>query len=225
MNTPASHFFSGWNSPAISTLHLSIISGAGLATVIALLFLIRWSRRRQTKKAGLKIAADHYDIPTLAAKVQNLHGRPVTVLLAASSISDLPVTVPVNLAIQLSKKGKCLLIDLDLNRNSIARVFELPDSPEAGFHVSSIASSIENLYIWPARHFETLHQMNLRVILQEAQKKYDYILLYAPYLTTLADRRQIAGCVRQALVFGKPQDKDDRLITLLESQKCRIASR
>lgn len=226
MNTPVSHFFSGSSPLGVSTLQIGIYSGAGLALLVLLVLLLAWSKRRRTRKAGLKIAADHYDIPTLAGKVEHLNGRPVTVLLAAVSVSDLPVTVPVNLAIHLSKKGTCLLIDLDLNRNSVARVFELPpDNPDAGFHVSSVPSSIENLYIWPARHFVSLHQMNLRVILQEAQKKYDYILLYAPYLTTLADRKQIAGSVKQAFVFGKSHDKDDRLISLLEAHKCRIIPR
>jgi len=202
------------------------VASAGGVLLICLIAGAVWMRRRKARKAGLKIAADHFDIPTLAGKIERLNGRPVAVLLAASSISDLPVTVPVNLAIQLSKKGKCLLIDLDLNRDPVARVFELPPSgPQAGFHLSSLPSSIDNLYIWPARHFEALHQMNLRVILQEAQKKYDYTLLYAPYLTTLADRKQIAGCVKQAFVFGKPGDKDDRLITLLEANKCRIVPR
>jgi hypothetical protein len=222
MNMPPSYLWSKWCPLGVSTTQIGVFTGVGIAVLVLLIFLIVWSRRR-TRKAGLKIAAEHYDIAALAEKIERLNGKPTAVLLAAVSISDLPVTVPVNLAIQLSKKGTCLLIDLDLNRDAVARVFELPENgPETGFHVTSVSSSIENLFLWPARHFESLRQMNLRVILQEARKKYDYILLYAPYLTTLADRKQIAGCVKQAFVFGQPKDHNDRLIRLLESHKCKI---
>jgi hypothetical protein len=179
-------------------------------------------RTGSKNKAELMIDAEHCDIPSLVRTIEK-QTRCSPTLLAAGSISELPVTVPVHLAIQLAKKGKCLLIDLDLNRDAAAKVFEL-ETPEtgAGFHVSAAPTSIENLFVWPARHFETLRQMNLRPLLKEARKKYDYILLYAPYLTTLADRKQIAGCVKQAFVFGNRQDGSDRLISLLEMFHCRI---
>lgn len=201
------------------------------AIVLAAIFFWVTKRSGLRKRPGSKnnaeltIAAEHCDISSLVRTIEKQSGCSPT-LLAANSISELPVTLPVHLAIQLARKGKCLLIDLDLNRDAVAKVFELErPGTGAGFHVSAAPTSIENLFVWPARHFETLRQMNLRPLLTEARKKYDYILLYAPYLTTLADRKQIAGCVKQAFVFGNRQDSGDRLISLLEMFHCRILTR
>jgi hypothetical protein len=62
--------------------------------------------------------------------------------------------------------------------------------------------------------------MNLRLLLEGAVKKYDYILIYAPYLTTLPDRRQIASCAKQAIAFtGRDAG---RLMQLLEQCNCKV---
>lgn len=218
----------GWSISEIGAIELFLVLTVGFALLFAAGFYgYRWLKRRKRKHRGdepiLKFSAGLYDVPSLARTIEKLSGRPQTILLAANSISDLPVTVPVNLAIQMAKKGKCLLIDLDLSRNSVAKVFEIDDSKtDANFYVSSQPTSIDNLFIWPAGHFEKSRQMNLGVLLREAQKKYDYILLYAPYLTTLADRKQIAGCARQAFVFGSHAEKGDRLPALLKMFKCNI---
>ena len=44
-----------------------------------------------------------------------------TILMAAESVEELPVTIPINIAMRLAKRGqKCLLIDLDLERSASA---------------------------------------------------------------------------------------------------------
>lgn len=207
-------------------MSLPLIGAAAGLVILAVIVFAVWTilkRRRHPGTEQIRIAAEHYDIPLLVRAVEKLNSTPQIVLLAATGISDLPVTVPVNLAIQLAKKGKCLLIDLDLNRNAVAKVFEAENADVgSGFHLASLPTSIDNLFIWPARHFEALRQMNLGNLLREAQKKYDYILLYAPYLTSLADRRQIAASVKQALIFGSQKENGGKLIKLLNSCKCRI---
>ncbi|MHC4500515.1 MAG: FHIPEP family type III secretion protein, partial [Planctomycetota bacterium] len=48
-----------------------------------------------------------------------------TVLMAAECVDELPVTVPVNAAMRLSHRHqRCLLIDLDWERDAIAKVFD-----------------------------------------------------------------------------------------------------
>ncbi|MCE5186167.1 MAG: hypothetical protein LLF76_08600 [Planctomycetaceae bacterium] len=228
MNHSSLHF-PGWIFNNLPVLQLLLLFLLVCVLLFAAAFFVtrRLGRRKKASRlqtAPLKVGAENYDIPGLLRTIDKLKGRRQTLLLAAGSINALPVTVPVNLAIQLAKKGKCLLIDLDLNRNAAAKVFELHSAASSGaFHVSSLPTAIENLFVWPARHFETLHQMNLQVILKEAQKKYDYILLYAPYLTTLADRKHIVGCVKQAVVFGCAPGRDEnRLIELLNTFNCKI---
>lgn len=228
MNASLLQYCVGSSIGEIRAIQLFILlTLASILLITAGFYGRKWFKRRKRKRLAheqaLKLSASHYDVPSLVRTIEKLSGRPQTVLLAADSISDLPVTVPVNLAIQMAKKGKCLLIDLDLNRNSVAKVFEIDQGKsDTNFHIASLPTSIDNLFIWPANHFEKSRQMNLGMLLREAQKRYDFILLYAPYLTTLADRKQVAGCVKQVLVFGAHEGKGDRLRTLLKMFKCNI---
>ena len=144
-------------------------------------------------------------------------------LLAASGLTDLPVTIPVNLAVSLAGTGKCLLIDLDSKRDALAKVFEVDSSKiETHLKMSPVPTEFENLSVWPARYFDLLKQMNLRSLLDAANKKYDHILLYAPYLTVLADRKQIAFCSKQAVIFCKDSEKATQLRRLLKTCDCEI---
>jgi hypothetical protein len=83
---------------------------------------------------------------------------------------------------------------------------------------------MENLDLWPARFFDQLHYMNLRLLLDAASQKYDHILLYAPYLPVLPDRKQIASCAKQAIVFSKTKDTNAPLYQLLSACKCKVVS-
>lgn len=228
MHTSSAQILLGFSIREIGAIQLIIILTVGSIILFAsVFFAYKWYKHQQKRhnahNTAPKISADHYDVPSLVRAIEKLSSRSKAVLLAANSVADLPVTVPINLAIQMAKKGKCLLIDLDLNRDSVAKVFEADASkPDANFYTTSLPTSIDNLYIWPAGHFEKSRQMNLGVLLREAQKRYDTILLYAPYLTTLADRKQIAGCIKQAFVFGPPAEKGDRLTALLKKYNCAI---
>lgn len=200
-----------------------MVTAAGiLSAVIGLsaLFFILSKRKTKAKKSSepkkQKTALDYEHLLT-AIKKQN--GRLHTLLLAAGSLHDLPVTVPVNLAVGLAKTHKCLLIDLDIKRNAVARVFDL-EITNGNFKTGSYPTPIRNLSVWPARNFELLRHMNLRLLIEDAAKKHDYILIYAPYLTTLPDRRQIAASARQAVVFTG--QNGSQLMQLLNQCNCKV---
>ena len=145
------------------------------------------------------------------------------VLLAATVLPDLPVTIPVNLAVSLADVGNCLLIDLDTKRDALAKVFEVDSSKfDLGMIISPLLTEFENLSVWPARYFDLLKQMDLRSLLNTASKKYEYILLYAPYLPVLPDRKAIASCTKQAVVFSKNGPQNTKLHDLLETSNCKI---
>ena len=143
-------------------------------------------------------------------------------LLAANNLADLPVTIPVNLAVSLAQTGKCLLIDLDSKRDALAKVFGVDSSKlDRDLKISPVQTEFENLSIWPAQYFDLLKQMNLRLLLDSA-KKYDHILLYAPYLTVLADRKQIASCSKHAVIFCNNSENKTQLRELLKTCNCKI---
>jgi len=151
--------------------------------------------------------------------IEKQNGRSTCFLLAASSLDELPVTVPVNLAIRMARTHSCLLIDLDMRRDAVARVFDIPAETD-NHKTVSYSTPIENLSIWPARNFERLRHMNLRLLVENAAKKYDYVLIYAPYLTTLPDRRQAAACAHH--VFAFTGSNGTALLELLTQCNCKV---
>ncbi|MBL7214743.1 MAG: hypothetical protein ISS71_03585 [Phycisphaerae bacterium] len=161
------------------------------------------------------------DYDNLLTTIKKQNGRFQRLLLAAGSLNDLPVTIPVNVAVRIAQTHKCLLVDLDIRRNAIARVFDLEATETSGaFKTGSCPTPLENLSVWPARNFERLRQTNFRPLLERAGKKYDYILIYAPYLTTLPDRRQVAACAGQAIAFTG--ENGSQLMQLLEQCDCKV---
>jgi len=175
------------------------------------------SVKPEKSKANGKRNVNYEDI---LETIRKQNGRLHTILFAANSLDDLPVTIPVNVAIRLSKNHTCLLIDLGTRRNAIARAFDLDASPENHSRITSCSTQLKDVSVWPARNFELLKQMNLRPLLDNAAKKYDYILVYAPYLTTLPDRRQIAACTKRAIAFSG--NNGSRLMKLLKQCNCKV---
>ncbi|MEN8126548.1 MAG: hypothetical protein ABFR90_01960 [Planctomycetota bacterium] len=228
------HFLQGGINSYLESNWLYLAGGAALIVLCLLVVLVFVSKRKKTggkKKSSKPVAPaiqpakPDENIQSILKTLPKSNGQAQTVLLAASCLNDLPVTVPVNLAIHLSAQGKCLLIDLDSKRDAMAKVFDI-DSETIDIHlkVAPIQTSFENLSIWPARYFDLLKQMDLRSLLATANKDYSHILLYAPYLTVLADRKQIASISKQAVVFGKQDDSDSpsQLHRLLKTYHCKV---
>jgi Mrp family chromosome partitioning ATPase len=158
----------------------------------------------------------------LAQILQTSKKRPKTVLLAAERLSDLPVTVAVNLGIHLAQTQMCLLIDLDIKRDSVATAFQIDSSSiDLNLKLSPVPTAFENLSVWPAQFFDLIRQMNLKSLLESAREKYDYVLLYAPYLPALTDRKQIASLSKEAIIFVREKDKNSTLQQLLSNCNCR----
>lgn len=188
-----------------------------------LIFLMKSTRKKRVAKPKQQPIAQKADIQQILKVLPKANGRVQPVLLAAGGLADLPVTIPVNLAVSLAGSGKCLLIDFDSKRDALAKVFEI-DSSKLQPHLKTLPlpTEFENLSIWPARYFDLLKQMNLRSLLDSAGRQYDHILLYAPYLTVLPDRKQIAFCSKQAIVFCKGNEKNEHMHGLLKAYNCEI---
>ena len=218
------YVFPGWIIRLLSSVRfLTAGSILLLALLLGVLLFFLFKRKIKPVKSVKPTTQEKRNInyDDILDTIKNQNGRLRTILFAANSLKNLPVTIPVNVAIRLSKNHNCLLIDLDTKRNSIARVFDLDfREPNVPSQITSFPTQFKRLYVWPARNFELLKQMNLRPLLESAVKKYDYILIYAPYLTTLPDRRQIATCTGQALTF--PGDNSSRLMRLLEQCHCKV---
>lgn len=232
MITQVPHSGPGW----ITIVGSVWLYPAAAAVVIVLLgtiiFLFARSKskspKKEKKQASRKPAPQQKSNPDaeldgMLKRISKLKASSKCILLAAERISDLPVTVPVKLAAALSENGPCLLIDLDSKRNALAKVFDVDSSHiDINLKVSPLPTPLPDVQLWPAEYFDLLKQMNLRSLIESAQKKYNSIILYAPYLSTLADRKQIACCAGNAILFEAAQEKQSNLELLLKTCKCSL---
>jgi hypothetical protein len=154
------------------------------------------------------------------------------ILIAAERVEELPVTIPVNIAMRLAKRGrKCLLVDLDSQRDAISKVFELDsDKAEGKAAVTGRPTCISNLWVWSANNFGKGNcdgdMTNIKDALASLENRYDRLVIYAPNLKVWADRNTIAGCAQAAMLFGSKSDSEGSSISnfqkLLNSHGCTI---
>jgi Mrp family chromosome partitioning ATPase len=146
-----------------------------------------------------------------------------TILMAAEKVEELGVTIPVNIAIRLAKRGrKCLLIDLDLERDAISKVFDVDneypsDKIQAETITKGTPTCISNLWVWSASQYTGIGKgddnpdaINIKEVITTLQNRYDHLVVYAPNVSTLAsaDRNRIARCATAAMLFG-PEGKTE----------------
>ncbi len=166
---------------------------------------------------------NRYD--AIAKLIEDKSGKDAgTILMAAENVEELGVTVPVNIAIHLAKKGrKCLLIDLDSARNAVSKVFDIEtDGPGRG----EIAACIKNLWIWPASNLGKGDATEFKNTICDLQSRYDRLIIYAPNVKALDGCKTIADSVGSAILFGAEDRGADSAVSslgaLLISCGCEI---
>jgi len=147
------------------------------------------------------------------------NGQARTVLLVAGSLRDLPVTVPVHVAVRLADSHKCLLIDLDTKRDAVAHVFEIHVTDASALPVET---PVRNLSVWPAHCVSTLSPAKWEQMLAEARRTYDIVLFNAPYLNRLEQNEQLVRCADAAMVFAADTPSAESLCRLLSTGSCRV---
>jgi hypothetical protein len=164
------------------------------------------------------------DYKALIERIERIGKKLRSVLFGGAGIESLPLTIPVNIAIELSKRGEmCLLIDLDLKRDAIAAAFDIEeDKKPTDFTPKPFDTSFENLKVWPAFNFTKRRYVSVRSLVDAAVNKYDYVLINAPYLDGNVDRSQIGLAAACAFIFTQDEKQTARMYKLLESCNCKI---
>ena len=125
-------------------------------------------------------------------------GEAKTILMAAENIKELPVTVPVNVAMRLAERGdKCILIDLDMERGAVSKVFETGHKTNK----KAAATCVANLWVLAAENFRTDKAAEVKEVITELEEQYDYAVVYAPNIRNW-DCRKIAETIDAAMLFG-----------------------
>ena len=223
--------------PSLGEMHAkSILIALAAATVgiVVLILILRILKKRRLKKA-ITVNLDDSEAPLtqktledydiIIRRIKQAGKKCESILFASSESAALPVTVPVNTAVGLAKgKKSCLLIDLDLDRDAVARVFEL-NIEEGDVRPRAIQTEFENLWVWPACYFARLKHMNVKEIVQKALGKFDTVLINAPALATSCDRRQIISAADAAFVCAKDMSDVAELSRLIEELDCIVIGR
>jgi len=140
---------------------------------------------------------------TIAGLIGNKAANKI-ILTAAEKIEKLPVTIPVNIAMCLAQDNKkCLLIDLDLERCAISKVFDI-DNTNAGSE--AIATPVKGLWVWPGSWFTSDKKNNIKEIIARLKGGYDYLIIYVPNIKLLADYAKITCCINSAMLFGSERN-------------------
>ncbi|MCK5473246.1 MAG: FHIPEP family type III secretion protein [Planctomycetes bacterium] len=148
-----------------------------------------------------------------------------TVLMVSENIEELPVTIPVNIAVRIAKKGlKCLLIDMDSARNAIAKVFDVDiNSPAAKTQNAVVPSGINNLSLLMANNTNE----DCCEIITRIKGQYNCVFIYAPNveLATSDCWEQIANCIDTTMFFGANSKSNDssleNLRGILKNHNCK----
>jgi Mrp family chromosome partitioning ATPase len=169
-----------------------------------------------------RLSAGNYE--AIAKKIGRRGGKSKCVLFASAALSSMPVTIPVNVAIELAKnKKRCLLIDLDIKRDAIAKAFEL-DGGDL-LCARAVQTELANIWVWPAHYFARLTQMNIAAIVQKAADKFDFVLINAPSLVGSPDRRLIISTAQAAVICTKSGSDETRLSELIKLSGCPTIGR
>ncbi|HUV41498.1 MAG TPA: FHIPEP family type III secretion protein [Sedimentisphaerales bacterium] len=145
-----------------------------------------------------------------------------TIIMAAENVQQLPVTIPVNVAMSLAKNDKkCLLLDLDFERAAVAKAFDL--NTENLNQNQPIQTCIKNIRLCPVTDSAALDVENLGKLVFDYNSCCDYVIIYAPVVGARAFScwEKAAGFLDAAMFFGSGGASENHSISgiykLLES--------
>ena len=150
-----------------------------------------------------------------------------TIIMAAESFQQLPVTIPVNVVMSLAEKDKkCLLVDFDFERSAVAKAFDL-NAENLNQH-QPVQTCIKNVRLSPVTDSAALDVENPGKLVSDYNSSYDYVIIYAPRIAArpFSYWEKAARCFDAAMFFGTGGDSENhsvsRLYKLLESSDVMI---
>jgi hypothetical protein len=167
-----------------------------------------------------QIVRDDYYYDSILATIGDR--RKASILLAGQSVSELPVTVAVELVVRIVQlRKKCLLIDMDQRRNAVATAFDIDSSSMQG---KAVPTGIDHLWISPADDPENPAAVKLSRKVTNALRIFNYVVIYAPDVTAEGIPQQLVGVPDAAVVFGANESSDSLLqfAQSLASSGCHV---
>jgi succinoglycan biosynthesis transport protein ExoP len=164
---------------------------------------------------------NHYELSEAIRNLRTsllfaLEGKgPHSVLFSSSVPSEGKTTISSNVSISLTQLGKkILMIDGDLRRPCLHRVFSIPNRPGLSEYLQEVcewedvvqSSSISGLDVVvcgerPLNPAELLSSDRMRRIIEQAKRRYDLVLVDSPTLLNMADSRILASYVDSVVLI------------------------
>jgi hypothetical protein len=143
-------------------------------------------------------------------------------LFAATSAAAMPVTIPVNVALLLAwERGRCLLIDLDMERDAVGKAFEIEE--RNGEKPKALRTTVENLFVWPAKNFTKMGIAGAYKVIGRARDNADYVVVNAPGLMELEERGKIVRSCDGVFVYG--ENEGGEIARLASAFRCEVMRR
>jgi hypothetical protein len=140
-------------------------------------------------------------------------------LFASTSVKAMPVTIPVNVAMLLAmEKGRCLLIDLEMERDAIGKAFEMEDQNEE--RPKAKKTAVDNLFVWPARNFRKVGWAKAYTVVGRARANADFVVVSAPGLMEHGECAKLVHAADGAFVFG--EDEGGEITKLLQAARVTV---
>jgi polysaccharide biosynthesis transport protein len=142
---------------------------------------------------------------------------PRSLLITSAQPAEGKTTVATNLAISLAQLGqRVLLIDADLRRPSVHKVFQIASSPGLVNYLAglqewpqvAVATTVDGLAAIPSgpvppNPVELLSSELMRTLLREAAKSYTMVLIDSPPMLNVADSRVLAAQAEGVVLVAK----------------------
>jgi hypothetical protein len=181
--------------------------------------LISRKQKASTACAAIPIRDAVRESCALLTALKKTTGRAPVVVLAGKTPRDLPIIIPVNIAIRLAETSKCLLIDLDTKRNAVASVFDMDGRDCSRL---PLETPLEKVAIVPAHCQAALSTEKFKTILADARRSYDVVLLNAPYLDTFQRNGSLVRNADAAVVFTLAGQSADTVCRMLKKKGCPV---
>jgi polysaccharide biosynthesis transport protein len=229
-------------STGIATVSMMPVASGDAPTWFAFLGSARRAPKSRWLSEPSKFLLDQPDSEQSEA-IRGLHtavmlsnpDHPPHALLVASSVpGEGKTTVAINLAVALAQQGRTCILDADLRRSSIAKVFHLNSVPGLGDYLSEAAPlesilrqvpGVSELTVIAAGKpvddpGKLVNSEKMRALLRTLRTLYDFVVVDSPPLLPYADGRALAPFVDGVVFVGRAgmvtRDAMARSIELLE---------
>lgn len=206
---------------------------AAVMIVLAVCLFVRWGKssdkKTDTKNSNTKdsggggIKISEADYRTITERILQVDGKYKSVLFGAAGLKYLPITIPVNVAMQLAEAGKrVLLIDMDVERDAVAKAFEIEQNGESNLRPKPYRTGVENLQVWPGHNFAGPQEIEVNNLVEAAENNFDFVVVSASKIDYRQDRRQIVSAMQCGFTFTHNARFATRVGIMLKALDCKL---